>query len=249
LRTLKRLYNLNQSQKITNVRDEKGMASRSAKLLQIPHFAAAPGGFVERITPFTQIITYEPNEVILAEGIANYKLFWLIRGTCHCLKTVPLIKRLMNSNYAGKTYKFLASEAGMTLGPEDELFKEKLTIHELDPGQNFPDLPLPKGAKAHEDVLYVNKKDYIDQLKKEEPDDEDTKAYISVVAKSKVEVVCVNQTDYCEYADADMLLSIINSKSVFRPAMKTLQDSYLEKRQWQTFKKKLVSEVTSKKKA
>lgn len=214
--------------------------------MQVPHFASAPGGFVERITPFVQIITFEPGEQIVNEGSQNYKLFWLVKGTCHCIKILPLVKRLMNANYAGKTYKVIPNNPGMVLEKNDEAIREQVNIQEMEIGSHFPDLPLPRGAKPMEEVLYVNKREYMEQIKKEDPTEDSTKAFVSIIAKTKVEVACVNQTDYVEFANNDMILSIINSKNIFRVPIAQLQDSYLEKRQWVSYKKKLVNEVTSK---
>ena len=231
---------------ITNVRDEKGMVNRAAKLLQISHFASAPGGFVERIAPFTQIITYEPNENIIFEGTDNYKLFFIVKGICHCTKVVPFVKRLVSSTYSGKTYKVIAHESGTVLQSDDEPFKEQLKIQELDTGDFYPDIPPPKEAKKNEDVLYINKNQYLEQLKAEDPADMSTKAYVSVVANTKVEVVALSRIDYAEYATSDMILSIINSKTVFKVPITKLQETYLEKRQWDVHKKKVVADVLKK---
>ncbi len=153
----------------------------------------------------------------------------------------------MNANYAGKTYKVVPHEPGMVLEKTDEALKELVTIQEMEIGSHFPDLPLPKGAKPTEECLYINKRDYAEQLKKEDPTEGAAKAFVSIVAKTKVEVACVNQTDYVEFANNDMILSIINSKNLFRVPIAQLQESYLEKRQWVSYKKKLVNQVTSNK--
>jgi hypothetical protein len=162
------------------------------------------------------------------------------------IKIVPFVKRLVSSNYAGKTYQVLAHENNTVLGTDDELFKEVLTIQEIEPGHNFPDMPLPKGAKIEEDTLYVNKKEYKEQLQKEDPSDLNNQAFVSILAKTKIEVACIKITDYADFATNDMLLEIINSKIIFRLPMNKLQESYLEKRNWQMYKKKLMSEVTHK---
>ena len=212
--------------------------------MQVPHFSSAPGGFVERIAPFIQLITYEPNERILNEGAENNKIFWLLKGSCHCTKLLPFIKRLVNSNYAGKTYQILPSKPGDVLGPDDEILREFVTIHEVEPGNNFPDMPVPRGSNPAEEVLYVNKKEYGEQLRKEDPTDMTSKADVSVIAKTKVEVAIINRVDYADYANIDMILEIINTKNIYRVPMNQLQDSYMEKRNWATYKKKLISEVT-----
>ena len=225
------------------------MASRSAKILQIPHFSTAPGGFVERITPFSQVITYEPNEYILREGVENNKIFWLVKGSCQCIKMLPFVKKTITENYAGKKVQVIPLEVGKTkLEKDDEFMYEFATIYEIEPGFNFPEIPVPNGSSLTNEVFYVNKKEYSEQLAKEDPSDMNSKAAVSIVAKTKVEVICVNRSDYTSIASTDMILTIINSKNIYRIPISQLQESYLEGRKWNQYKKKVMSDVVSKNK-
>lgn len=226
------------------------MASRAAKILQVPHFSTAPGGFVERIAPFVQVITYEPNEYILNEGAENNKIFWLLKGTCQCIKMLPFTKKTVNETYSGKNIQVRPFIAGKTvLEPGEEFFYEFATTQEVELGQNFVDLPVPTGGSLTEHCFYVNKRDYLEQLKNEDPRDLNSKAAVSIVAKTKVEALCINRVDYANLASNDMLLSIINSKGIYRIPISQLQESYLTTRKWNAHKKKVVADVVTKNKA
>ena len=212
--------------------------------MQVPHFSTAPGGFVERIAPFAQVINYEPNEYILHETVDNNKIFWLLKGTCHCIKMLPFVKKTLNENYGGKTVQINPFQLGKTaLETGDEFFYEFATTHEVEIGSNFPELPAPLGSSITEPVFYVNKKDYLEQLRNEDPFDLNSKSAVSIVAKTKVEVICINRVDYAVLASNDMILSIINSKDLYRIPILQLQESYLESRKWNAFKKKVVADV------
>jgi hypothetical protein len=210
----------------------------------VPHFAKAPGGFVEKIAPFVQVIAYEPNEYILREGVENNKIFWLLKGTCQCIKMLPFTKKTLNQTYAGKNVQVSPFIAGETvLEPGEEFFYEFVTTHEVEVGDNFVDLPVPTGGSLTEHCFYINKKDYLEQLKIEDPSDLNSKAAVSIVAKTKVEAICMNRVDYANMATSEMILSIINSKDIYRIPLLQLQESYLTSRKWNAYKKKVVADV------
>jgi hypothetical protein len=193
-------------------------------------------------------MTYDPNEHIVFEGTDNYKIFWIVKGTCHCIKRVPFVKRTTNANYAGKTIKILPRTPDMILEPNDEPFDEMLNIYELDVGNNFPELPAPTGTKSiDEKIMYVNRKEYTEQIQGEDPRDANLKSNVSIVAKTKVEVAAITRLDYAKFAGNEMLLEVINSRQIFRVPMSQLQDSYLEKRNWEVHKKKVVASIAVKK--
>ncbi|KAL2917530.1 hypothetical protein HK105_202813 [Polyrhizophydium stewartii] len=48
-------------------------------------------GFLEKIAPSCEILNYEPNSTIIAEGSMPFQMFWILRGTCPGMKRVNLL--------------------------------------------------------------------------------------------------------------------------------------------------------------
>jgi hypothetical protein len=132
------------------------------------------------------------------------------------------------------------------LEPDEEFLYEFVTTQEVDVGQNFVDFPVPTGGSLTEHCFYVNKKDYMEQIRKEDPGDLNNKAAVSIFAKTKVEVICINRIDYALLASTDMILLLINSKDIYRIPLLQLQESYLTTRKWNAHKKKVIADVVTK---
>lgn len=160
---------------------------------------------------------------------------------------LPFTKKTVNETYGAKTVQVSPYETGKSgLDAGEEFFYEFAITHEVELGGNFVDLPVPTGGSLTEHCFYVNNRDYLEQLKNEDPSDLNSKAGVSIVAKTKVEALCINRVDYIRLATNDMILSIINTKDIYRIPIAQLQESYLNTRKWNAYKKKVVADVVSK---
>ncbi|KAI8925291.1 hypothetical protein BC831DRAFT_277077 [Entophlyctis helioformis] len=243
---------------ITNVRDEKSIANRIAEVSRIPLFASTRFGFVEKMTSFCQFVTYEPNETIVLEGSSNIRVYWVLKGVCKCFKVVPFHRKRLGTTYEAGDKTMLvpydpASHAGGQVKEED-IVKQLLAIQELEFGSYFPDFPpppVPSGADAAGGVgssLYnptFDKAAYIKLLETEDPTNPRTKAAASVVATTKVEVLCMNRAELAKIASESMLQELIAQDHVFNVTLAQLQEAYLGKLNWDNYRKKVSDEVTS----
>ncbi|KAJ8324741.1 hypothetical protein QVD99_002753 [Batrachochytrium dendrobatidis] len=234
---------------ITNVWDEKNMSNHMAIISRIPIMDAAGGGFVERIKSFTQIITYEPNEMIILEGSSNVKVYWVLKGTCKCVKLVPFIKRHLGTTYESGDSTVLAPydpSSPPVLGKDEEIVKQLLQIHEFEFGEHFPDFPPP--SDGYNDYVSsfdrFDKVAYTKNLEIEDMSKPNAVASASVVAITKVELMCVNRAEFSHVAPERILRELISQDHIFSVPLLQLQDAYLEKINWANYRKKVTDEVT-----
>ncbi|KAJ3414967.1 hypothetical protein HDV05_005798 [Chytridiales sp. JEL 0842] len=225
---------------IRHMTDKENIETRVAALSQVPHFSQAPFSVVEKAAQAAQLFTFQPQETIVFEGVENYKIFWIVSGSCRAVKLVPFLKRLTTPDCAthSKKYTFIPYEEGVTqIGPNDKLVMQLLKIRELGGGDHFPEMNAAVNMKR------FNKIELMSYLSADAPNRTDAKSYVSVIATTKVEVVGMTRVDYARVATNDMILRVLEDRALLHIPMRQLQDSMLRKRSWELFKKKIVEEI------
>nr|KAJ3422746.1 hypothetical protein HK105_006559 [Polyrhizophydium stewartii] len=194
---------------------------------------------------FFELSTYEPNETILYEGTEATKISWILSGSCRCVKVVPFVQKTMQIGFE-KAARQLRPYDGTTLcGPEEEVIHTTLTIQELDAWDHFPGLPAVEPATTE---YTFNKDAYLRRLGSDlDASSVKLKAEYSVFTSSKVEIASISILDFVRLADAHTVLEVLSNKNQINVAISQLQEAYIEKRKWETFKKSVVNQVHSKK--
>ncbi|KAL2916039.1 hypothetical protein HK105_204463 [Polyrhizophydium stewartii] len=226
---------------ITTSKDTKHLEEKLDALRRVPELerlAATANSFFE-------LSTYEPNETILYEGTEATKISWILSGSCRCVKVVPFVQKTMQIGFE-KAARQLRPYDGTTLcGPEEEVIHTTLTIQELDAWDHFPGLPAVEPATTE---YTFNKDAYLRRLGSDlDASSVKLKAEYSVFTSSKVEIASISILDFVRLADAHTVLEVLSNKNQINVAISQLQEAYIEKRKWETFKKSVVNQVHSKK--
>ncbi|KAJ3327484.1 hypothetical protein HDU76_011721 [Blyttiomyces sp. JEL0837] len=227
---------------VLHMADSENIATRVSALSTIPHFDQAHPSVIEKAAQAAQLLTFQPQEPIIHEGVENYSIFWIVSGTCRAMKLVPFVKRITTPECAthSKKYTLVPYEEGVTeLGPGDKVVTQLLNIRELVPGDHFPEMTASVNPER------FNKIELMSRLSSDGPNRADARAYISVVASSRVEVIGMTRVDYARIATNEMILKTLADRALLRVPMNVLQESMIEKRSWNLFKKKVVDEITA----
>eukprot|EP00842_Homolaphlyctis_polyrhiza_P004546 jgi/Hompol1/5092/HPOL_000488-RA len=229
---------------ITNVNDGKHIANRIAEINKIPLLSAAEGAFAEKIVAFSQFVTYEPNEPIVLEGANNYKIYFIVRGVCKCMKVVPFHKKHLGTNYESGD-KTMLVPYDPTTQPSNkhlDIVETLLAIQDMITGDYFP--PLPNLLGELYSVRSIDKDKYIKLLEVEDPSKDTHTLRCSVVATTKIEILSINVVEFVRYAPESMLYEMLQQDHVFNVPIAQLQEVYLGKVNWDKYRKKISDEVT-----
>ncbi|KAI8925287.1 hypothetical protein BC831DRAFT_461762 [Entophlyctis helioformis] len=227
---------------VLNTGDSLGPPCRKLAMLStIPVFQTTPE-FPENAANLFEIITYEPNETIIYEGTEAGQLFWILKGTCRCVKVVPFVQKKVKVGFSTMNKHLTPYNPSMTLAADEEIIQNLLTIQELEHGDHFPGIP------AYQDDDYTNeftfkKEKYVHQLELEDPTNPKTKAGFSVVASTQVEAAVISRLDYVRAATKEMLVETLRSKNLHQVSMAQLQEAFLDKWKWDIYKKQVVNSV------
>ncbi|KAH6579458.1 hypothetical protein BASA61_010210 [Batrachochytrium salamandrivorans] len=230
--------------KIAQVKDERSISNRIAQLSRIPYMEASENGFIEKAAHFFKCITYDANEQILLEGTENLDLFWILRGTCRCVKLVPFVQKRVRNGFSSVRNCMRAHQENIPLAEDEERSDQLLRVQELQEYDFFPDMP--KNIERLDQWLtdsMFNKDDYIDFLTEQDPICSPLLSYASVIAKTKVEVMTISRVDFCRLASVRMIIKLLLTQNIQRVPIEMLQTAYLEKRSWDCYKKRIASEV------
>ena len=237
-------FDLDDFFKIANVTDEKNIAFKMGKLEKIPFMSATTSGFIEKVASFSKVITFEPNEPIILEDIDNLDIFWISTGTCRCVKLVPFVRKRVRVGYDKTKLHIRAFDQNEVLSPEDEKYNEMLQLRNLELGDHFPDIPASltdaynKGREGSFD-----KEMYLQYMNKLDTTKTENRAFMSVIATTKVEVLAIPVHDFCKYLEASMLLRLLTDESVLRVTIKEIQDSHLNNIKWTNYRKSFVASI------
>ena len=73
----------------------------------------------------------------------------------------------------------------------------------------------------------------------------DSKSYVSIIATTKVEVICMKRIDYARVSSNEMILKLLADRELLRIPIETLQKIMIERRTWELFKKREVDRIAS----
>ncbi|KAL2914388.1 hypothetical protein HK105_206160 [Polyrhizophydium stewartii] len=219
---------------IANNRDEARTATIRAKLLSLTHFANAPNGFIEKIAPSCEIIDYEPNNTIITEGALPYQMFLIIKGACRRMRVVPFAKHNNEESGHGIHDDQLHAWDPDTPLPPGLKRVNLLTVCNLGPGDSFPVLPWPHKSPP---MLPLDKSEYARAL--DAHDDTSN----SIVTTAPSEILVLQRSDLVWLAPGEVVCDIV-TEGMGDPTIRDLQVAYIQRQQWDQFKRKTVKGVT-----
>ncbi|KAL2918089.1 hypothetical protein HK105_202503 [Polyrhizophydium stewartii] len=132
-----------------------------------------------------------------------------------------------------------ARRAVTALHPTDAVELQLLTIGEFGPSEHFPVLPF------HETRLGdLDKPVYIQYLREHR----DAVHTATIVANKHVELISMSQLEFVQLAPVELVHELMKSDvaSFLNLPVARLQDAFLERREWNGFKRKIVGEIVDK---
>eukprot|EP00842_Homolaphlyctis_polyrhiza_P000646 jgi/Hompol1/1582/HPOL_004584-RA len=216
---------------ISKIEDSATLALRKSQLQSIPHFADCGSDAIDKILPLCEFTVYEPNQLIVMQDSDAFQFFTLLSGTCRCVKIAPFVKR------KGVLYAY---DKSVPLKDAEEVVQQQMVVLELDVGDHFPNLPTPN-------LIPLQRELYTLQLRVEDPADNRSRASVSVIANTTVEVVSISRHHFVQYATEKVLTKLIEDSNIFKVPLSELQAAYLERLKWESFKKKVTTELQQRK--
>ncbi|KAJ3027610.1 UNVERIFIED_CONTAM: hypothetical protein HDU68_003483 [Siphonaria sp. JEL0065] len=238
---------------IMDLGNEESISIHLNHLSQLPHFSKHQP-YSSLLKPFasvSQLFTFHPQEPIIHEGVENFSVFWILSGTCRAVKLVPFLRQ-QTSNTAPpastssgdgsavkkKKYVLAAYEPGVTpLKQGDKVVMQLITIRELGPGDHFPDMICcegedesnfggsmsPLGVRGH----VLSRSGLLARLNDTSPSRPDARAYVSIIANTKVEILGMTRLDYIRLASTEMILETMSEGTKLRVPLDALQKSII----------------------
>ncbi|KAJ3246451.1 hypothetical protein HDU77_008976 [Chytriomyces hyalinus] len=204
---------------------------------KIPHFVApASNSVIRAAAKVGQHFIFKPQEPILHEGVENYSIFWIVKGTCHAVKLVAFLKRPVVpsssskdsgdvKNTGSKKYKLAEFEPGVTpIRTGEKVVTQLLTTREFGPGDYFPDVIGTETAGK----LKFNRADFLSRLRETRSNRMDARSYVSIIATTNVEIFGMTYVEYAEIATTDMLFELFSNAPNLRIPISELQQSVLK---------------------
>ena len=220
------------------INETKVRLENKNKLLQLPDFESVPTEIIDKIVQFAQFVSYDPQQVVSAEGTPNFQILWVISGSCRCIRYVPFIQKKQADATTLVPYDETAS-----LKPGEKVVNEILTIAELKTGYNFPYLPEFDDFGSVE-LMVADKERYMQRLRDEPPKINK----VSLVANTNVVIMTISQLEFVQIANLKMISMLMSKDSIFEAPMSKLYDAFDEKKKWNAMKESVRKEISNKKK-
>lgn len=207
------------------------------QLSKIPFFLHSANGFLEKITPFTRIVKFHPNEIIVSEGTNCTNVYWIISGSCKCVKVVPFVR-----NKESGALK--SSVPGQKVKKDEEDVHQLLTVCEMESPQFLPNFPLPRNFDKS--LGKIKHDEYVEFLKNEDPAETSHWAHASAIAITKMDVAIIEKSVIARFATPEMIMDLIKENHSFTIPSSQLSDIYLQKIRWKEYKGQVRDEIVKK---
>ncbi|KAJ2992372.1 Cyclic nucleotide-binding domain-containing protein 2 [Globomyces sp. JEL0801] len=225
---------------VSQVQTDMELQDQLLQLSKLEHFRKHPD-FLKQTNTLFDLCVYSTNDTILTEGGAEHRVHFILQGSCKCVKKIPFIQK----KTASKELSIM--EPGQVIGNNEELVEHLFIIQELDTSDHFPGISIDarEANKTHNDP--DNTDHLIPGHVGAESDFDPTLVEYSVIATSRVEVASIPRVDYIKYATQDMIEETLHQKNLYNVSIKEVQLSFLEKMNWDNFKKNVVGKIPKRK--
>jgi hypothetical protein len=196
--------------------------------------------FLEKAMCFFKLYTFQKDDIILEEGTQPLELFWITKGTCKVLQTVPIVKKVIKKKVIMRPYVL-----GSKIGENENIVQIQLETQELSNGDNFPYIPnLEKDFGTRTlTSLSLAKGKYVDFYNKMSVDEPLTFATCSVIASVETTVAAIQFTDFVQIVPKDVLFAMVTTPTLQPFSVQELQQQYMNHQSWNDHKKTVVDEI------
>ncbi|KAL2917589.1 hypothetical protein HK105_202875 [Polyrhizophydium stewartii] len=212
------------------------LTSRIGKISMVRPFDREAAA-IEKLLPCMQFQQFEPQQIIFKDDTASHQLLWVLSGSCRCTKRVPFVKKRIQGE-AG--FHYASWDPSRPLEPGEEVVEELLAITELSVGDSFPSLPnLPMPIDQNTMLPKFDRDHYIRLLKDAKP----VVSPVALVANTSMEIMSLSRLEFVQSVDEDSIQYMLEDQnSILNIPIGKLQEAFLQRRQWDTYKKKIRSE-------
>jgi CRP-like cAMP-binding protein len=197
--------------------------------------------FLQKANSSFELAIYSAGDVIITEGSHEHRIYWIVSGSCKCVKKIPFIQKKNSPNKELHKY-----DVGAPLGPNDELVEHVFDIQELDPTDHFPGLP-PDTTRIKEIAQMDQERgDLIMKGFLGDKEVDPSIAEYSVIATARTEIASLLKSDYIKFATEQMIHETLQQKNLFNVSVKEVQQTFLDQLNWMTYKKNLVDGIRKK---
>nr|KAJ3418547.1 hypothetical protein HK105_008178 [Polyrhizophydium stewartii] len=224
----------------------KEMAAHAEKIRQLKDFATVASEVIDKMLMYGQFLTLESQYTLATQGNKTPQMFWIFSGVCKCLRTVQFLKKHSINPEGGQLTIY---SPGTPVERSDEIVSEVLGVGDLSSGDYFPCLRKPKQCQIVRSV--AGEPVSFDRLECARTWLEDPKhvSPVTVVTGSRVEIMMISQSEFVEIAPLDVLLRMFENQSVMDRPVRELQEAFLQKLQWEQYKRRVKDEVLGRKKS
>lgn len=203
----------------------------------LSHFANSDS-FLRNSKGCFEISVYSNGDVVMLEGDISDRIYFVLKGTCKCTKTVSFIR---NKKSLVREKELSIHIPDQVLGPNEELVQYTLDIQELETSDHFPGIP-PEANKIKE-VLDIDSDKANSMLRGffGEKEEDLSVAHYSVVATGKCELASISKIDYITHATKEMLSETLLQKNLYSVSEREVQQAFIDQQEWKSYKQKVVA--------
>ncbi|KAI8925284.1 hypothetical protein BC831DRAFT_461756 [Entophlyctis helioformis] len=194
--------------------------------------------FLNESIDFFHITHYEAGETILFEGVGTLSMFWIISG-------LSFVRKTHKMGHDAVKHHLSPYEQGMQIAADEEVVQHTLTIREYEPGDSFPSLVAYDNPM---ELMFENmfqRDKYVERVRTLKLAETLDMAFFTIVARTKVTIAKISQYDYVRFASQSDLAKLLRAGNT-QVSIKELQDAFIEKLQWEKYKRNVVDEVRHK---
>ncbi|KAL2916034.1 hypothetical protein HK105_204458 [Polyrhizophydium stewartii] len=199
---------------------------------------------ISRAIESFQIITFEPSETILFEGVGSIFMFWVLNGACDARKTITFVRKRGRSGNDYVKGPLMPYDGERVLAADEETMQQVLTVRTLEQGNHVPNMP----AYGEDLDLIVestfNKNRYVENVRQLTVSSPELASFYTVVARSKATLAKISLYEFAFHASPGLLLSLLRTAPAL-PSVRELQEAFIEKVNWEQYRRKVVGEVHS----
>ncbi|KAJ3364637.1 hypothetical protein HDU91_002476 [Kappamyces sp. JEL0680] len=217
-----------------------GRHPKLANLSKLSIFTDQSSELFQNASKYMDVMEFKENEFILNEGDYNNFLFFIIQGTCSILRTVTFTKTPL-----GKYVKRVASDE---VPKGSSIVDMRLQTQVLGVGEYFPNLPKLHIHQGLDSLLSAefskNLKasycEFYSSLANEKANSLATILPYSVKAETYCVVASISYFELVSLVNDELMFKMLRQFPVAVPNQETLEEHFLQEKDWETFKKEIV---------
>ncbi|KAI8904463.1 hypothetical protein EDD86DRAFT_177732, partial [Gorgonomyces haynaldii] len=181
--------------------------------------------FLEHVNQEAKIRIFDTNDVILTEEDNHSHVCIILQGGAKAQKNLKFVQKKI-------THVWNRFDPDVPLQKDEELIEKEVDIQEFVPRDHFPGLPITILDAAEMETL---PDEIMGQLK--------TGCNYRVISTTKTKICVIKTLDLVKHAPEQLLNEFLGGNNLYQPNTLALQDSVLDRRKWEQYKKGVLHET------